>query len=131
MATVRVSLNLTSKDVISSSIDIPLAFSLTADSGNLIRSKVLGISQGADAITISKANDKEGVAYLLIRNLALDHEQYATVYEGVTDIMKIAGGQFAFVPVKASITLKCYAAEAGQYIEYAVFGVDSTTSQLG
>ena len=45
-------------------------------------------------------------------------------------VMKIGGGEFAFVPAKNDQTMKAYGTDVDQMVEYAVFGLDSSAVTL-
>jgi hypothetical protein len=46
-------------------------------------------------------------------------------------VAKIAGGQFAFIPVAVDKTFKAYGTKVNQTIEYGVFGYDNPANTLG
>lgn len=131
MASVKAALSFSTQSALSSPLNITKAFDGVVDSGHAIRSKVLGTSRNASAIIVSKANDKQDVAYLYVCNLDPDKENYIYVYTGATDIAKIGGGEFAFIPANPTIDLKVYATNVGQMIEYGCFGMDDTQAKLG
>lgn len=131
MPRVKASLAFSTADALSYPINLSKTFTGLVDSGHAIRSKVLGVAQGTDAVTIAKANDKTDVAYVYVCNLDPVKENYIYVYTSTTDIAKVAGGEFAFIPAMPSIDLKVYATAVGQMIEYGVFGVDDTQAKLG
>ena len=81
MGTVRANIILTSADVLSTSVDINSALTLTADSGNINRLKVLATAKGdATVQTIHKANEKLNRAYLYVKNLGGETEKYAYIF---------------------------------------------------
>jgi len=130
MGTVRVSLRLSSADVLSTNLDLPCAVDIEADSGSIQRVKVLGVAAGSDSQVIHKANEKLNSSYLYVKNLETVKENYLYVYEeGATDdpiIIKLAGGEFAFLPVEPSADLKVYGTKVDQIIEFGSFGLDSS-----
>jgi len=131
MASIKASLAFSTQNALSYPINLQKSFSGTVDSGHAIRSKVLGVAQGSDAVTVAKANDKTDVAYLYVCNLDGEKENYVYIYVGTTNIAKIAGGEFVFIPAMPDIDLKVYGTKVGQMIEYAAFGVDDTQAKLG
>jgi len=131
MASIKASLAFSTQNALSYPINLQKSFSGTVDSGHAIRSKVLGVAQGSDAVTVAKANDKTDVAYLYVCNLDGEKENYVYIYVGTTNISKIAGGEFVFIPAMPDIDLKVYGTKVGQMIEYAAFGVDDTQAKLG
>lgn len=105
-----------------------------ADSGSVQRVKILGTGIGSDAITVYKASDKLENAYLYMRNLNTEKEKYVFVYADTSSddpkVIKLGGGEFAFVPVQNDQTLKAYGTDVDQMVEYAVFGLDSSAVTL-
>ena len=134
MASIRANLTLNSATVLSSPLALSVAVSVEADSGSLIRGKVLGTSAGSDATVINKPSDKLDSAYIYIRNFAAEREQFIYVYADTTTddpvIMKIAGGEFAYFPAQNDVSLKAYGTQVDQIIEYGVFGLDSSAVRL-
>ena len=131
MARIKAQLSFSSQNALSYPFSLSASFEGAVDSGHTIRSKVLGVAQGSDAVTIALANDKTDVAYVYVRNLSTEREETITLYTGSTDIAKISGGEFAFIPATVGIDLKVFASTVGQMIEYAVFGMDDTQAKLG
>lgn len=131
MASVKAALSFSSQSALSSPLNITKAFDGVVDSGHAIRSKVLAVTKDSSAVIVSKANDKQDVAYLYVCNLDPDKENYIYLYTSTTDIAKIGGGEFAFIPVNPAIDLKVYATNIGQMIEYGCFGMDDTQAKLG
>jgi hypothetical protein len=153
MATVSVTLGISSPDVLSTTVALNTATALTVDSGTIIRSKVADItgavaetSGGAgdgelNGVTVYKANDKDTRAYVFVRNLSSILEDYIYVYNSTdsdltynalveASVAKIGGGQFAFIPVAVDKTFKVYATKANQLVEYGVFGNDDPANTL-
>ena len=134
MATVNVTLGVSSPDVLSTTVALSASTSLTVDSGTIIRAKVAATEGGGGGVTIYKANDKTVSAYVFVRNLASDLEDFVYVYndtESDASVAKIGGGQFAFIPVAVDKTFKVYATKANQLVEYGVFGNDDPSNTLG
>ena len=134
MGTVRASLSLSTSTVMTSPISIGVNMTINADSGHVQRVKVLGTAAGSDAITVYKASDKLENAYLYIKNMSAEKEKYIFVYADSSSddpvVMKIGGGEFAFVPAKNDQTMKAYGTDVDQMVEYAVFGLDSSAVTL-
>jgi Fe2+ transport system protein FeoA len=130
MGTVRATLRLSSSDVLSTNLDLTAAVDISADSGSIQRVKILGIAAGSDAQVIHKANEKLNSSYLYVKNLDATRENYLYVYEeGATDdpvIVKLGGGEFAFVPVDPTADLKVYGTKVDQIMEFGSFGLDSS-----
>ena len=134
MGTLKASLTLSTADVLSSDVQLTCSSSVNADSGSMMRVKLLGTAAGSDAITIYKASDKVGNAYVYIKNMDAERENYIYVYaDSASDdpvIMKIAGGEFAYFPAKSDQVLKAYATKVDTIVEYGVFGLDSSSVKL-
>ena len=133
MAEVRVSLSLSSADVLTTPVNIQTIASLNADAGYITRSKVLKTTVHNDALVVYKADDKLTSAYLYVRNLDSEKEKYIYIYNDTDSdalVAKIAGGEFCFVPVAVNKTYKAYATRVDTLLEYAAFGLDSSAVTL-
>lgn len=134
MGTLKSSLTLSSSDVLSSDVSLSTSMSVSADSGSMMRVKLLGTAAGSNAITVYKASDKVDNAYVFIKNMDAERENYIYVYADTTTddpvIMKIAGGEFAFFPAKDDQVLKAYGTKVDTVVEYGVFGQDSSAVTL-
>ena len=130
MGTVRANIRVSSSDVLATAVDIATSVSLSADSGNVQRVKIVATSAGGTAQIIHKANEKLNRAYLYVKNLGGETEKYAYVFADTASdapiIAKLGGGEFCFVPVDPAVNLKIYATDVDQIVEYAVFGLDSS-----
>ena len=134
MATVNVTLGVSSPDVLSTTVALSASTSLTVDSGTIIRAKVAATSGAGSGVTVYKADDKTVSAYVFVRNLAADLEDFVYVYNDTdsdASVAKICGGQFAFIPVAVDKTFKVYATKTNQLVEYGVFGNDDPSNTLG
>ena len=130
MATVRASLSLNSADVLTSALALTTVSSLTCDSGALIRAKVKGTSVSTSALKIYPANQCNERAYLYVKNLDVELEQYVYIYNDDDSnglVAKIGGGEFAFVPVAVDKSYVVYATKVDTMVEYGVFGNDNST----
>ena len=76
MASVRVTLSLSSTSVMSSPINLGVDSVLSVDSGNLIRAKIKGTAADTDDLCVYVANQCSDRAYLYIKNLATELENY-------------------------------------------------------
>lgn len=136
MGSLRIGLTLNSTDVLATTVAISVANVVPADSGQVLKSKVQDITKDATSagnITLYKSSDKVDNAYLFVRNLGAEKEHYVYVYNDTDSdaaVAKIAGGEFMFLPVDSSKTYKCYATEVDQFVEYTVFGQDSSSVTL-
>ena len=134
MATVRASIGLSSRsgDLVSDAIDISLTKEITitdmATTG-LARAKVQATAVHATATILYTADDYAAGLYIYIKNTAASATEYIWVYDDTTSgdpvILKMAGGDFAFMPLKGDRTLKAYAPSGNNpFIEWMVFGSD-------
>ena len=134
MATIKAVLSLTSNGVLSSPLNVSVTSDVLADSGSLIRGKVLGTAAGSDATVIYKASDKLQAAYVYIRNLEKEKENYIYVYADTAAddpvVLKVASAEFAFFPAQNDVNLKAYGTRVDQVVEYGVFGLDSSAVRL-
>ena len=134
MGTLRAVLTLASSNILSTALNINVQSTVDADSGNVIRGKILGTAAGSSAVTIYKASDKVGNAYVFIKNMDPERENYIYVYADTSSddpvIMKIAGGEFAFFAAKSAQVLKAYGTKIDTVVEYGVFGQDSSAVTL-
>jgi len=133
MATVRASLTLVSSNVLSSPLNISVNSSLAVDSGSLLRAKVKGTAADSDDLAIYIANQCSNRAYLYIKNLAPDLEDYIYVHNDTDTglVAKIGGGEFAFLPINPDKKHEVYATKVNTLIEYGVFGDDNSDNPYG
>jgi len=134
MATVRATISLSSTTVMPTPINIGANMTVSADSGTVQRAKILGTSAGSNPVMIYKANDKLSNAYLYIKNLASEKEKYISIFADSSSddptVVKLGGGEFAFIPVNSAQTLKAFGTDVDQMVEFAVFGLDSSAVTL-
>ena len=134
MGTITANISLSSSDVLPSPMSVTAEAVLSADSGSLVRAQVKGTTADTDDLVLYKANDKLERAYLYIKNLDSELENYITVRnetESNTAIVaKIGGGEFAFIPVGVDKTYEAIATKANTLIEYGVFGLDNSGVSL-
>ena len=130
MATVRATLSLNSADVLTSALALSTVSNLTCDSGSLIRAKVKGTTHDTSSLRIYAASQCSERAYVYIKNLDSELEQYVYVYndsESDALVAKIGGGEFAFIPVAVDKAYAVYATKVDTMLEYGVFGNDNST----
>ena len=134
MATVRVTLGLSSADVMSTAVGLNVGANLLADSGSIVRAKVKGTAADTDDLVVYKANDKLERAYLYIQNLDPEKENYITIRNETESntalVAKIGGGELAFIPVAVDKTYQCIATKVNTMVEYGVFGLDNSSVTL-
>lgn len=133
MATLTATLSLASADVLSSAVSLNITKALTVDSGNLIRAKVKGTAADTNDLAIYIANQCSERAYLYIKNLEQDLENYIYIHNDTDTglVAKIGGQEFAFIPVAPDKKYEVYGTRVDQMIEYGVFGNDDSDNQYG
>jgi hypothetical protein len=133
MARVKASLTINSTDALSTPVSLSLSTTMDVDSGSVIRAKV-ATTASSGAMTVHKADEKLVHSYLYIRNLDPVKENFLYVFADTTTddpvVMKIGGGEFAFVPVQEDQLFKAYGTKAEQLLEYGVFGLDNASNFL-
>jgi len=134
MATVTAALTLNSNDVLTSALALSVNSVINCDSGSLIRAKVKGTAADTDDKLLYKENQKNDRAYLFIRNLEAELENYIYVRNesesNTALVAKIGGGEFAFIPIAPDKTYEAIATKVDSIIEYGVFGNDNSAVQL-
>ena len=133
MASVRVTLSLSSTSVMSSPINVGVDSVLSVDSGNLIRAKIKGTAADTDDLCVYVANQCSDRAYLYIKNLATELENYIYLHNDTDtgEVAKIGGGEFAFIPLNPAKKYEVYGTLVDQIVEYGVYGNDNSTNQYG
>lgn len=144
MSNVRASLTLNSTDVLSSQLGVSVASTLVVDSGSLIRAKVKGTVVGDSDLAIYIADQCTERAYLYIRNLQTNLEDYVFIHtfytytpdgesETTDDLLvaKVGGGEFAFIPIAVDRKYVVYGTKVNSMIEYGVFGNDNSDNPYG
>lgn len=133
MGSLITTISLRSSDVLSTDINLSVSSVVNADSGYISRSKVAATS-AASALTVYKQNDKLESAYIYIKNLDEERENFIHVFADTAAddpvVLKLAGGEFAFMPIDRSQTLKAYGTITNQILEYSVFGLDDPANTL-
>jgi len=131
MGNVTTTLRISSADVLSTSVDINVLANLNADSGTLSRAKVVKTAVHANALEVYTLNDKSESAYLYLRNMDVEKENYVTIYN-VTDnnghVAKVGGGEFCFIPVDVTKSYRVFGTRVDSMVEFAVFGLDSSAA---
>jgi hypothetical protein len=133
MATVRVLLTLSSGDVMTSPLSLSVDSNLSVDSGSLIRAKVKGTAADTNDLAIYIANQCSDRAYLYIKNLEEELENYVYIHNDTDTglVAKIGGGEFAFIPVSPDKKYEVYGTKVDSMIEYGVFGNDDSDNPYG
>ena len=130
MATVTAAISLTSTDLLSDNLSVSVNTSITAaNTTGLARRPVTATSVGGSATVLFEASDFSAPAYLYVKNTDSTATDYIYVYDGTTSgnpvILKLAGGDWAFLPLNAGISLKAYATTGGTLLEFMVIGTDA------
>ena len=131
MGNVTTSLRISSADVLSTSVDINVLANLNADSGTLSRAKVVKTAVNANALEVYTLNDKTESAYLYLRNLETEKENYVYVYNDTDSdglVAKVGGGEFCFIPVEVINSYRVFGTRVDSMVEFAVFGLDSSAA---
>ena len=134
MATVTAEITLTSAagDLTTDALSLSDSTSMTVTNmgtTGLARAKVSATAVHATATVLYTADDYAAGPHLYIKNTAATSSEYIWVYDDTTSgdpvILKMAGGDWAFMPIKGDKTLKAYAPSGNNpYIEFIVYGTD-------
>ena len=134
MATVTAAVSLSSAagDLTTNALSLSDTTSLTITNmgtTGLARAKVSATAVHATATVLYTADDYAAGPYLYIKNTAASATEYIWVYDDTTSgdpqILKLAGGDWAFMPLKGDKTLKAYAPSGNNpFVEWMVFGTD-------
>ncbi len=133
MATIKANLTLTSAAVLTSPLSLSVSADLLVDSGSLIRQKVKGTAADTNDLAIYIANQCSERAYVYIKNLETELENYIYIHNDTDTglVAKIGGGEFAFIPVSPDKKYEVYGTRVDQMIEYGVFGNDNAANPYG
>ena len=133
MANLRIGLTVNSSDVLSSPLALAETFSAAVDSGSLIRAKVKGTAADSDDLAIYIVNQCSDRAYLYIKNLDSQLENYVYIHNDTDTglVAKVGGGEFAFIPVAVDKKYEVYGTVIDTLIEYGVFGNDNSAAPYG
>ena len=131
MATVTAALTLTSSDLLTSSLSVSTSTSATATAtSGLSRRPITSTAVGtvSGQVTLYTADDFAAISYVYVKNTDTTTTDYIYIFDDTTSgdpqILKLAGGDWAFLPTVADKTLKAYASTSGTVIEWMVFGTD-------
>ena len=133
MATVSTTISLSSAagDLTSNALTLSDSVAITAgNTTGLARRPITSTAKATASgqVTIYTADDFAAIAYVYIKNTDATATDYIYVYDDTTSgdptILKLAGGDWAFLPTIADKTLKAYATTSGTIIESMVFGTD-------
>ena len=100
-----------------------------SETSGLARMKVTQTAVNADSLVLYTASDYSAPAYIYIKNTDATATDYIYVYDDTTSgdpvLLKLAGGDWAFMPLNAGLTLKAYATTNPTTVEWMVFGTDA------
>ncbi len=132
MATVTSKLTLSSTDLLSQTLNLSVTNSITASgTTGLARNAITSIAKGTSSgqVTLHTAADFTAPAYLYVKNTDITSSDHVIVYDATTSgnpiLLKLQGGEFAFMPLNNSIDLKAYAVTSGTVVEFMVFGTEA------
>ena len=134
MATVTAAVTLTSAagDLTTDALSLSDSTSMTLTNmgtTGLARAKVSATAVHATATVLYTADDYAAGPHLYIKNTETSSSEFIWVYDDTTSgdpvILKMAGGDWAFMPIKGDKTLKAYAPSGNNpYVEFIVYGTD-------
>ena len=129
MATVTTKLTLTSADLLSQNLNISVSKSASVShTTGLARAPITSTAVGTASgqVTLYTGDDYAAIAYLYIKNTDTTATDYIYVYKdgGTDNLLQLAGGDFAFLPLIADDTLKAWATTSGTIVEWMVVGTD-------
>ena len=134
MATVTAAVTLTSAagDLTTDALSLSDSTSMTITNmgtTGLARAKVSATAVHATATVLYTADDYAAGPHLYIKNTATSSSEFIWVYDDTTSgdpvVLKMAGGDWAFMPIKGDKTLKAYAPSGNNpYVEFIVYGTD-------
>ena len=129
MASLRATIELISSDLISTGpLDLTVQSNLSPTHGGVTKAIVKATAKGADATTLYTGDDFAATAYLYVKNLDTTVTDYIWVYDDTSSgdprILKLAGGDWAWLPLVGDLTMRAYATTNPTDIEFGVFGVD-------
>jgi hypothetical protein len=132
MATVTPKLTISSTDLLSQNLNLSLSTSITATATTgLARKAITSTAKGTASgqVTLHTAADFTAPAYLYVKNTDSTASDHVLVYDGTTSgnpiLLKLQGGEFAFMPLNNSIDLKAYAVTSCTVVEFMVFGTEA------
>ena len=129
MATTTAKITLASTDLTSDTLDFTQSASITAShTTGLARAPITSTAVGTASgqVTLYTGDDYAAIAYLYIKNTDATATDYVYVYKdgGTDNWLKLAGGDWAFLPLIADDTLKAWATTSGTVVEWMIVGTD-------
>ena len=129
MATTTAAITLTSTDLLTDSLSLSSTQTLYNNPdfcNGLARKKITSTAIGTTSgqVTVYTANDMNGTAYVYIKNLSTTSTDYVYVFTGSTNILRLAGGDWALMPTMESTGLAAFATTNPTTIEFMVIGTE-------
>jgi len=131
MATTTATITINSTDLLTDELSLSTTSTLYDGpdfSTGLSRMKVTATAAGSSATTIYTADDFAAIAYLYVKNTDATSTDYIYIYDDTTSgdpvVLKLAGGDWAYMPLIADKTLRAYATTNPTTIEFMVIGTD-------
>ena len=122
-------LTLISSDLVTDDLNLSTNTSVTANhttglARRPITSTAVGTASGQ--VTLYTGDDFAATAYLYVKNTDATATDYIYVYKdgGTDNLLKLAGGDWAFMPLIADDTLKAWATTSPTVVEFMVIGTD-------
>ena len=129
MATLTPTLTLVSSDLVTDDLNLSTNTSVTANhttglARRPITSTAVGTASGQ--VTLYTGDDFAATAYLYVKNTDATATDYIYVYKdgGTDNLLELAGGDWAFMPLIADDTLKAWATTSPTVVEFMVIGTD-------
>lgn len=127
MATVTAKISLSSTNLLSDSLNIQTVNTVAAQyTTGLARQAITSTAKGTPSgqVTLYTAGTYASPMYIYIKNTDTKSTDYVSVYVDTSsddpDLLKLAGGEFAFLPLNDA-TLKAYTATSGTIVEWIVY----------
>ena len=89
MGVLRATLALASGDVLTTPVALNVSQAAGADSGYIMRAKVLKTAVHNDALVVYKGNDKLTSAYVYVKNMDPEREKYVYLYNDANSRRRI------------------------------------------
>jgi hypothetical protein len=138
MATVNATLQLASTDLLSDALNTSVVANIAnmdVTSG-MARKKVVSTAKGTNTadfpqVAVYTANDFGSTypAYIYVKNTNSTRTNYIYIYcDTASDdpvIFKLAGGEWAFLPVPSGENFKAYSTAGTEILEFMTFGASS------
>lgn len=131
MGTLSSTVQLNSSDFLSDTVSVNESFDLTGThSEGIARKKVTSTAKGTGAgqVTLYTASSYTAGAVLFIKNTSTSASEYLHVYVDTStddpDLLRLAGGQVALLPLNGDETLKAYSTST-LIVEFGVFGTEA------